>query len=140
MADSLGMKAAFFDIGGTLGEVDVANLVLHPFTSSAQLLATFHDTLRLRVGVITNVPSGVSGAMIRNMLQHAQLLQFFDDDAIVTSADAGVSKPKAGIYLFAAQRVVVCPADCLYVGDEPDQVAGARAAGMVGLLKLPPVP
>jgi len=140
MTDSGGLKAAFFDIGGTLGEVDVANMVLHPFASSAQLLATFHDTLRLRVGVITNVPSGVNGAMIRNMLQHAQLLQFLDEEAIVTSADAGVSKPKAGIYLFAAQRAAVSPADCLYVGDEPEQVVGARAAGMVGLLKMPPVP
>jgi putative hydrolase of the HAD superfamily len=140
MVETVGLKAAFFDIGGTLGEVDVANLVLHPFATSAQLLATFHDTLRLKVGVITNVPSGVNGAMIRNMLQHAQLLQFLDDEAIVTSADAGVSKPEIGIYLFAAQRAAVSPADCLYVGDEPKQVVGARGAGMVGLLKLPPVP
>jgi putative hydrolase of the HAD superfamily len=115
-------------------------LVLHPFASSAQLLATFHDTLRLKVGVITNVPSGVNGVMIRNMLRQAQLLQFLDEVAIVTSADAGVSKPNAGIYLFAAQRVAVSPADCLYVGEEPEQVVGAQAAGMVGLLKMPPVP
>ena len=140
MTGSGGLRAAFFDIGGTLGEVDVATLVLQPFASSAQLLATFHDTLRLKVGVITNVPPGVNGAMIRNMLQHAQLLQFLDEEAIITSADAGVSKPEAGIYLFAAQRAAVSPADCLYVGDELDQVAGARAAGMIGLLKMPPVP
>jgi FMN phosphatase YigB (HAD superfamily) len=52
-------------------------------------------------------------------------------DTIVSSIDAGVSKPDAGIYLEFARRIGSVPGDIAFVGHEDFELAGARAAGML---------
>ncbi|MCX7892963.1 MAG: HAD family hydrolase [Burkholderiales bacterium] len=48
-----------------------------------------------------------------------------------SAADAGVGKPDPGIFLSAAARLGVAPADALHVGDDPAlDVLGARGAGL----------
>jgi epoxide hydrolase-like predicted phosphatase len=56
----------------------------------------------------------------------------FDD--VIISAEVGMRKPEAAIYLFAAQRLGVDPADCVFVDDLEQNVEGARAVGMTGLV------
>lgn len=123
----------------TLGNVAVEGplLQLHPFPSTRSLLQSFREALGLRLGVITN--SGpFSTEDVRSMLERAGLLTFFERTLVVTSAEAGIAKPDVKIYEFAARRAGIATGQCVYVGDEGDQVAGAQAAGMGGLLK--PVP
>ena len=98
------------------------------------------QTLGLRLGIISNVPPDMSTDDVRAMLRSAGLLAFFDNAAIVTSRDAGANKPDPKIYEYAAQRIGVPLDQCLYVGEEPDQVTGAQEAGMAGLLKPVPPP
>jgi putative hydrolase of the HAD superfamily len=56
----------------------------------------------------------------------------FDD--VVISAEVGVRKPEAEIYLLAARRLGVDPAECVFVDDLEQNVEGARAVGMTGLV------
>jgi putative hydrolase of the HAD superfamily len=56
-------------------------------------------------------------------------------DAEVFSATCGYMKPEAEIYLLAARKLGVGPAECLYVGDGAnDELAGAERVGMTAVL------
>lgn len=131
------IEVIFFDVGGTLGTVD-AQLKLHVFPSTKSLLAACREALGLRVGTISNLPSGLIGQDFKNILDHAGILPMFEPGLVISSADAGASKPDAAIYTFAAGRAGKPAEQCLYVGENPAEVEGAIAAGMSGVLK--PVP
>ena len=51
-------------------------------------------------------------------------------DRIVISAEVGVTKPKAEIYLLALQQLEVSPSEAVFVDDFIENVEGARAVGM----------
>lgn len=56
----------------------------------------------------------------------------------VFSCAVGYLKPDPRIYEIACERLSVAPGDCLYVGDRPEEVIGARAAGMRAIRVRPP--
>ncbi|MET7751635.1 HAD-IA family hydrolase [Micromonospora sp. NPDC005367] len=52
-------------------------------------------------------------------------------DVAVFSCDVGLAKPDPAIYHLAAERLLVRPAECVFVGDGADgELAGAAAVGM----------
>ena len=51
-------------------------------------------------------------------------------DAMVFSCEVGMAKPEPDIYLLAAERLGVRPAECVFVDDAPPCLAGAKAVGM----------
>jgi len=51
-------------------------------------------------------------------------------DAIVTTAEAGKSKPSPEVYLLAAQRIGVLPGNCIVFEDSPNGLKSAKSAGM----------
>ena len=51
-------------------------------------------------------------------------------DTVVTGDDVSHSKPDPEIYLIAAQRLGLPPADCIAIEDAPAGVEAARRAGM----------
>ena len=55
-------------------------------------------------------------------------------DAEIFSCVEGVAKPDRAIYLTAAAKLGVRPEACLFVDDKEENIRGARAAGMAGLL------
>jgi putative hydrolase of the HAD superfamily len=55
-------------------------------------------------------------------------------DAVVISAEVGLRKPEPEIYLFAAERLGVQPPECVFVDDLAQNVDGARAVGMEGIV------
>jgi putative hydrolase of the HAD superfamily len=55
-------------------------------------------------------------------------------DATVISGDVGMHKPQPEIYLLAAERLGVAPADAVFVDDLRENVAGAEAVGMTAVL------
>lgn len=128
------LNAILFDIGGTLGEVEPTSLTLHIFPDTISILSGAR-ALGLKLGVITNVPRDVDKDRIRAMLAEARISHLFDDDGLITSTDAGALKPRTEIFLFAANALHLPVERCVYVGEDPGEVAGAIAAGMHGILK-----
>ena len=84
----------------------------------------------LRPRVKTALLSNFS-TQLRQLLTQHELIDAFD--VIVISGEEGILKPDARIYHLAAGRLGVPVADCLFVDDFEENVAGARAAGMQAL-------
>ena len=61
--------------------------------------------------------------------------QFFD--AYVLSYELGLLKPEPGIYLEAARRAGCPPEECVFIDDLAENVAGAEAVGMTGIVYAP---
>ena len=55
-------------------------------------------------------------------------------DETVISGDVGLHKPQPEIYELACERLGVEPADCVFVDDLRENVAGAEAVGMEAIL------
>jgi FMN phosphatase YigB (HAD superfamily) len=70
-----------------------------------------------------------SGRILEKELERHGLARYFR--FVVTSADAGLRKPAAGIFAEALARLGVAAADAWFVGDTLEEdIAGARAAGL----------
>jgi putative hydrolase of the HAD superfamily len=54
-------------------------------------------------------------------------------DAVVISAEVGLHKPQPEIYLLAAERLEVEPAECIFVDDLRENCEGAEAVGMMAI-------
>ena len=64
--------------------------------------------------------------------QFASTLAHFD--RLVLSYEVGHLKPHRDFYLACATAAGLPPADCVFVDDLPENVEGARAAGLAGIL------
>ena len=81
-----------------------------------------------KLGLVSNVDKD-----IRPLLGKLGVARFLD--VVLTSKDAGVTKPEPLIFLAAVSRAGVMPAESLYVGDQYHiDVLGARGAGLQALL------
>lgn len=79
----------------------------------------------LRLGVISNI---ISRTLVPRQLEAYGIADLFG--AVLTSAAFGWRKPNPNIFLEAARRIGVPPAECAYVGDTISRdVIGARRAG-----------
>jgi putative hydrolase of the HAD superfamily len=92
-----------------------------PFPDARPALAQLRDHV---VVVVSNWDCSLS-----DWLEPAGLLEHVR--AVVTSAEAGVAKPAAGIFQRALELAGAGPSDAVHAGDSLDNdVAGARAAGI----------
>lgn len=133
---SASYEMLFFDIRFTLGWVDrPGHLIPHP--TSRPLLQSLRG-LGYRLGVISNLPANVSRQMGLEMLREADLLGFFEQDAIVFNHDAGVDKPEAPIYQYAAEKAGLPIERCCYCSENEGEGFGALRAGMGFKQKLWP--
>ena len=151
-----GIKAIFFDARDTLGEVDRPGHFIPYRPSTEQLLDGVKNQIKVRIGIITNVPSDQTAEQAHRMIREAELSQdpktgrpltigdYIDDGDIITSHEASaalgqlVQKPDPEIYRYAAQRLGLTPAQSLFVGENLVENLGATAAGMQVLLKPSP--
>ena len=88
--------------------------------------------LELRKQYKTAILSNVSSEGFWRRFSHEELAPYFDD--VILSADVGHAKPDPEVYAIAAERLGVAANECLLVDDREDYLAGARNAGMVGIL------
>jgi putative hydrolase of the HAD superfamily len=116
-----------------------AAVVADVYASAAASLALSREVLAslrrdLRLGVVSNF----TGALERVCLE-AGLLPLVS--AVVDSARVGLAKPDPEIFLLAARRLGLAPADCVVVGDSFDRdVVPAKAAGMQAIWLRGPRP
>jgi putative hydrolase of the HAD superfamily len=84
-----------------------------------------------RAGVKTGVLSNLGDAMEAGILARFDWLQRFTHHTF--SHRLGMAKPDAAIYRYAAEGLGVKPEEILFVDDREENIAGARAAGMVAI-------
>jgi epoxide hydrolase-like predicted phosphatase len=79
---------------------------------------------------------GIPTALISNswVMDHytEEIRELFD--VVIISAEVGLHKPQPEIYRLAAERLGVEPEDCIFVDDLRENIEGAEAVGMTGVL------
>ena len=85
-----------------------------------------------RRGVAVGVISNTNDVHV-NWLR-AQIPEFASFDSVIFSSDVGLLKPDPAIYFRSLRELGVAPGLALFVDDLPENVAGAQAVGMAGLL------
>ena len=92
-------------------------------------IVRFLDGLRPRfvTGLISNAWSDM-----REYLVRTKIADVFDHMAI--SAEVGVAKPQAGIYLHALEQAGVAAGEAVFVDDVPANIEACEQAGMQGIL------
>ena len=83
----------------------------------------------IKTGLLTNSWS-------TDHYDRALLAELFDD--VVISAEVGLHKPQPEIFRLACERLGVEPAGAVFVDDLRENIAGAEAVGMVGVLHRHP--
>ena len=93
-------------------------------------LLEFSQSLRptYRLGMLSNIGRGG----MEPFFSTSQQSDLFD--AVVLSNEVGVSKPDVRIYEIIAERLGVDTAVCVMVDDRAENIDGAVAAGMQGVL------
>lgn len=95
-----------------------------------QPLLEYSQALRQRykVGMLSNIGHGG----MESFFSAKEQTELFD--AVVLSSDVGVIKPNREIFQITANRLGVEPSECVMIDDRSDNVDGAFAAGMQGIL------
>lgn len=81
-----------------------------------------------RIGILSNASND---DVLERVFTPEQRRNF---DAITLSHHVGHTKPSPEMYEAAAARLGVAPEECVFIDDQERHVAGARAAGMRGVL------
>jgi epoxide hydrolase-like predicted phosphatase len=84
-----------------------------------------------KTGLISNAWSGLRDYMVKHKFEDAF-------DHLVISAEVGMTKPKAEIYLLALKQLGVSPSEAVFVDDFSENVEGARAVGMSAIHFMEP--
>ncbi len=74
------------------------------------------------------VASSSVRAVVESVLSHAKVAHLFS--AIACGDEVAQSKPAPDVFLLAAARLGVSPAECVVIEDSENGVAAAKAAGM----------
>ena len=82
-----------------------------------------------RAGLSLAVATSSSPGMARILLDRCEVFSIFD--AVVTTEEAGKSKPAPDVYLLAAQKIGAEPENCIVFEDSPNGIRAAKSAGMV---------
>jgi HAD superfamily hydrolase (TIGR01509 family) len=103
--------------------LDLIKGALHPLPGAGE----FVRAGRLRGYKLALATSADRVKMLGNLSEIGIPLDAFD--AVITGDDVERKKPDPQIFLLAAQRLGLRPAECLVVEDAPNGVRAARAAG-----------
>ena len=137
-------RSAWFEVvektfAGALDKSSVQNLFDELYAcfgapEAWQVFEEVHPTLELlrsrelKLGIISNWDE-----RLRPLLARLQLTRYFA--AIIISVEAGFAKPSEKIFQRATAALGLVPGSILHIGDSfSEDVAGARAAGLQGLL------
>ncbi|HEY3388377.1 MAG TPA: HAD family phosphatase [Prolixibacteraceae bacterium] len=80
-------------------------------------------------GLKLAVATSSSPDIVNILLNKCEIASFFE--AVVTTSEAGKSKPYPDVYLLAAQKIGVSPQNCIVFEDSPNGLLSAQSAGML---------
>jgi HAD superfamily hydrolase (TIGR01509 family) len=95
---------------------------LRPVAAVVEIARRFRGQLPLAVA------TGSTRTSAEASLRAIGILDWFD--AVISSHEAGPPKPAPDVFLLAAKRIGVAPADCVAFEDGDAGLVSARAAGM----------
>ena len=96
---------------------------LQPIPNVLRLLRSLRES-----GIKTGLASSSPKQLVKLALDKLGITQLFE--AIISGDQVARGKPAAEIYLAAAKKIGVDPANCLVIEDAPLGIAAAKAAGM----------
>jgi hypothetical protein len=134
------LEAVFFDLGNTL--VENPGNGIHELRPGAVETVTALQGLGIRLGIITNVPSGWDIDDLRALLAEPEFLDEFE--VVILSSEAPAAKPNPAIYTFAHEALAEPRppiTSTAFVGETLSEIAnsvenptlGARSVGMIGI-------
>lgn len=108
----------------------VANISSLSHTLNHPLVTYIEKELKphYKIGMLSNIGRG----WIQNMFDEYLLGNVFD--VVVQSGDEGITKPHPRIFDLTAEKLGVEPEECVMVDDLPENIAGADAASMHGIV------
>lgn len=111
-------------------EEQVANISALSHTLNHPLITYIENELKphYKIGMLSNIGRG----WIQNMFDEYLLDTIFD--AVIQSGDEGITKPHPRIFDLAAERLGVESEECIMIDDLPENIAGADAADMRGIV------
>ncbi len=116
------------DFGAMLG-VEPAGLIERLFAGLGPDEAMIAAVEAVRA---TGIDTGlISNSWGTGIYERAPMAIF---DATVISGDVGLHKPEPEIYRLGAERIGVPPERCIFVDDLRENIEGAEAVGMAGVL------
>ena len=83
--------------------------------------------LTYRVALLTNAIVPIA----REIFARHNIEHLFE--TILVSSEEGMAKPDPAFYALLLNRMGARPGDCVMIDDNPDNIAGAKAAGMQGI-------
>ncbi len=84
--------------------------------------------------------AGIRTGMLSNSWGGDYPRQLFPElfDAVVISAEVGMRKPEQRIFLLAAERLGLTPAECVFIDDIEANITAAQQVGLTGVLHQDP--
>ncbi len=121
----------FREVGRLLGKSpeDVAVICREQHVRNEALVAYVH---RLRPAYKTALLSNIGRGLVDELFTRSEATALFD--AEVLSSEVGLIKPDPEIYRLTAARLGLHPHECVMIDDIPDNVDGAIAVGMKGIV------
>lgn len=120
------------EYGSSVDADSVAHMKAKIFTQSIPKVEAIQPVVELVRKVHGEAPlsvaSGSEEPIVRGCLQATGLIDMFE--AIVTPAYVAKGKPAPDMFLLAAEKMGVDPADCLVIEDGQSGLDAAEAAGM----------
>lgn len=111
------------------GVADLKFEIFHRTIPQVKEVTPVAEIARRTQGVLPMaVASGSEEATVRACLENTGLLSLFD--TIITPINVARGKPAPDMFLLAAERLGIAPADCLVFEDGLSGMEAARAAGM----------
>ncbi|ART81534.1 haloacid dehalogenase [Oceanisphaera profunda] len=107
------------------------NLCHHtrPYEGVPELLAWLNQ-YDIPWGIVTNKPSALTLPLLAE-------LPLFEHCRVTVSSDTlAFKKPHPAPLLFAAERLVMAPEQCVYIGDHKRDIEAGRAAGMTTIAAI----
>ena len=82
----------------------------------------------------TALLSNVGRGFIEGLFTKDELMTLFDVD--VLSNEIGMRKPNREIYEYTAMKLGLDPSECIMIDDSPQNISGAKDAGMEGIVSI----
>lgn len=115
-------------VGSTAQKIE--DILKSEHTLNSPLITYIEKELKpkYKIAMVSNIGRG----WIQSMFDEYLLDNVFD--VVVQSGDEGVTKPHPQIYELCAERLELDTDQCVMVDDLPENIAGADAAGMRGIV------